>query len=59
MLTEHPNSWGTIILASSGLKVFRFYVMIMFSEKGGIVFKGGRYMKEDIIQGNIVFYFRL
>ena len=39
------------------LKVLKFYVLIMsivFWEKGGIVFKGGHYMREDIIQGNTV-----
>ena len=38
------------------MKVFKFYVLIMtiFWEKGGIVFKGGHYIREDIIQGNTV-----
>ena len=38
------------------LKVFEFYVLIMtiFWEKGGIVFKGGLYIREGIIQGNTV-----
>ena len=33
------------------LKVLKFYVLIMtiFWEKGGIVFKGGYYIREDII----------
>ena len=38
------------------LKDFKFYVTIMtiFCEKGGIVFKEGHYVREDIIQGNTV-----
>ena len=38
------------------LKVFKFYVLIMtiFWEKRGIIFKGGHYIRENIIQGNTV-----
>ena len=39
------------------LNVFKFYALIMtiFWVKGGIVFKGGHYIREDIIQGNTVY----
>ena len=30
--------------------------MTIFWEKGGIVFKGGHYIREDLIQGNTVIF---
>ena len=39
------------------MKVLKFYILIMTIcwKKVGILFKGGHYIREDIIQGNTVY----